>query len=183
MIAAKYLNRNPDLLVADASDYISDHGDACEVYPITINPENQLLTDRGVITSACGITWYNGGLFPDSFNNVTFVAEPVSNIIHADRITERGATFTASRNSSSAANEALNRSAAPTANCSADNSAPSNRRVNSSNAASPRSWTSFKIPRVRSSIVGSNKLEAAASFERRSAKSGSVCRSKFIRGR
>ena len=97
VIAANYLQRNPDLLVADASDYISDHGDACEVYPITTNPENQLLTDRGVITSACGITWYGGGLFPDSFNNVTFVCEPVSNIIHADRITERGATFTASR--------------------------------------------------------------------------------------
>ncbi|HRH60483.1 MAG TPA: dehydrogenase, partial [Chitinophagaceae bacterium] len=97
VIAANYLQRNPDLLVADASDYISDHGDACEVYPITTNPENQLLTDRGVITSACGITWYGGGLFPDSFNNVSFVCEPVSNIIHADRITERGATFTASR--------------------------------------------------------------------------------------
>lgn len=97
VIAARYLQRNPDMLVADASDYISDHGDACEVYPVTINPENQLLTDRGVITSACGITWYQGGLFPDSFNNVTFVAEPVSNIIHADRITDKGATFTASR--------------------------------------------------------------------------------------
>ena len=82
--------------MADASDYISDHGDACEVYPITHNPENQLLTDRGVITSACGITYYNGGLLPDNFNNVTLVAEPVSNIIHADQITERGATFTAS---------------------------------------------------------------------------------------
>ena len=97
VIAGRYLNRNPALLVANASDYISDHGSACEVYPITVNPENQLLTDRGVITSACGITYYNGGLFPDSFNNVTFVAEPVSNIVHADRIQDRGASFTASR--------------------------------------------------------------------------------------
>lgn len=96
-IAAKYLQRNPHLPVADASDYISDHGDACVVYPITLNPENQLLTDRGVITSACGITWYNGGLFPDSFNNVTFVAEPTSNMIHADRVIDHGAGFTASR--------------------------------------------------------------------------------------
>ncbi len=97
VMAARYLRRNPDLLVADASDYISDHGDACEVYPITTNPENQLLTDRGVITSACGITWYQGGLFPDSFNNITLVAEPTNNMIHADRITEKGASFTASR--------------------------------------------------------------------------------------
>ena len=97
VMAARYLRRNPDLLVADASDYISDHGDACEVYPITTNPENQLLTDRGVITSACGITWYQGGLFPDSFNNITLVAEPTSNMIHTDRINEKGASFTASR--------------------------------------------------------------------------------------
>jgi len=97
VIAAKYLNRNPALLVANASDYISDHGGACEVYPITVNPENQLLTDRGVVTSACGITYYNGGLFPDSFNNFTFVAEPVSNIVHVDRIQDHGASFTASR--------------------------------------------------------------------------------------
>jgi putative membrane-bound dehydrogenase-like protein len=96
-IGARYLRRNPDLLVADASDYISDHGDACAVFPITHNPENQLLTDRGVVTSACGITYYNGGLFPDSFNQVSFVAEPTSNIVHADRLHQNGASFTASR--------------------------------------------------------------------------------------
>lgn len=96
-IAARYLQNNPNLLVEDASDYIPDHGNNCEVYPITINPENQLLTGRGIITSSCGVTWYQGGLFPDSFNNVTFIAEPVSNIVHADRINEKGATFTASR--------------------------------------------------------------------------------------
>ncbi len=96
-LAAKYLLRNPDLLVANASDYISDHGDASEVYPITTNPENQLLTDLGVITSACGITYYNGGLFPQSFNNVSFTCEPQSNIIHADYVTNKGASFNASR--------------------------------------------------------------------------------------
>jgi putative membrane-bound dehydrogenase-like protein len=97
VIAARYLQHNPNLLVEDASDYIPDHGNNCEVYPITINPENQLLTGRGIITSSCGVTWYQGGLFPDSFNNITFIAEPVSNIVHADHINEKGATFTASR--------------------------------------------------------------------------------------
>ncbi|QEC66763.1 dehydrogenase [Panacibacter ginsenosidivorans] len=96
-IAAKYLQQNPDLLISDASDYISDHGDASKVFPITTNPENQLLTDVGVITSACGITWYNGGLFPDSFNNVSLTCEPQSNIIHADKVTQKGASFNAAR--------------------------------------------------------------------------------------
>jgi putative membrane-bound dehydrogenase-like protein len=97
VIAAKYFNNNPDLLIGDASDHISDHGAACKVFPVTANPENQLLTDLGVITSACGITWYNGGLFPDSFNHVVFVAEPQSNLIHADRVSDRGSSFIASR--------------------------------------------------------------------------------------
>jgi putative membrane-bound dehydrogenase-like protein len=97
VIPARYLQRNANLLVEDASEFIPDHGNNCEVYPITVNPENQLLTGRGIITSSCGVTWYQGGLFPDSFKNVTFIAEPVSNLVHADRINEKGATFTASR--------------------------------------------------------------------------------------
>ncbi|MDP4251489.1 MAG: dehydrogenase [Bacteroidota bacterium] len=96
-IAARYLQRNANLPVEDASEYISDHSEACEVYPVTINPQTQLLTDLGVITSACGLTWYNGGLFPDSFKNVSFVAEPVSNTVHADRVTDKGASFNAAR--------------------------------------------------------------------------------------
>lgn len=97
VIDAAYLQRNPNLLVADATQNIPDHGDAAEIFPVTVNPENQLLTDVGVITSSCGVTWYQGGLFPDSFNDVTFIAEPVHNLVHADRITGKGATFTASR--------------------------------------------------------------------------------------
>jgi hypothetical protein len=98
VIANRYLTRNPDQVVGDATASLSDHGDACDVYPITKNPEHQLLTDVGVITSACGITTYQGGAFPDSFNhNLAFVCEPVSNIIHVDRLKEQGATFIASR--------------------------------------------------------------------------------------
>ncbi|MGK2861660.1 MAG: PVC-type heme-binding CxxCH protein, partial [Chitinophagaceae bacterium] len=97
VIAAKYLQRNPGLMVTETVDHIPDHGGAAEVYPITTNPEHQLLTDVGVITSSCGVTWYQGGLFPDSFNNVTFIAEPVHNLVHADRIRDKGASFSAAR--------------------------------------------------------------------------------------
>lgn len=97
VLAARYIKRNPALLVAAASAYIPDHGNACEIYPATINPRHQLLTDVGVVTSSSGVTWYQGGLFPDSFNNVTFIAEPVHNLVHADRIIDNGATFTAKR--------------------------------------------------------------------------------------
>lgn len=97
VIAASYLKRNPDLLVSEATQSLSDHQNAAEVFPITKNPEHQLLTDVGVITSACGITNYLGGAFPAPFDSVTFVAEPVSNLVHVDRIKENGTTFTASR--------------------------------------------------------------------------------------
>ncbi len=95
VIASRYLNRNPNLLVSNVTQTISDH--SSEVFPITKNPLHQLLTDVGVFTSACGITSYQGGLFPTPFDSVTFVAEPVSNIVHADIIRDKGASFTAGR--------------------------------------------------------------------------------------
>jgi putative membrane-bound dehydrogenase-like protein len=97
VIAAPYLERNPALLVGNATQSLSDHGNAAEVFPITKDPQHQLLTDVGVITSACGITAYLGGAFSAAFDSVVFVAEPVSNLIHADRLKSQGASFTASR--------------------------------------------------------------------------------------
>jgi len=60
VIEETYLRRNPDLLISDATENLSDHGRNAEVFPITRNPEHQLLTDVGVITSACGLTTYLG---------------------------------------------------------------------------------------------------------------------------
>ena len=97
VLANQYLKNNPALLIANATQSISDHGDAAEIYPITENPNHQLLTDVGMITSSCGVTWYLGGAFGEKFKNVTFIAEPVHNLVHADIIREAGSTFVASR--------------------------------------------------------------------------------------
>jgi putative membrane-bound dehydrogenase-like protein len=97
IMAAKYLNRNPYLVLPQTTVSISDHGHAAEVFPITINPEHQLLTDVGVMTSACGITAYLGAAFPKEYEGAVFVAEPVSNIVHIDLLTDKGSTFVASR--------------------------------------------------------------------------------------
>ena len=97
VIGAKYLKRNPNLLVSNATHLLSDHADAAEVFPITKNPQNQLLTDIGVITSACGITSYQGSAFPPPYDSACFVAEPVSNLVHVDKLRDTGATFVASR--------------------------------------------------------------------------------------
>lgn len=96
VLAARYF-RNPNVPIENAIQHIPDHGDAAEVFPITKKPQHQLLTDVGVITSSCGVTWYGGNLFPESFNRVSFIAEPVHNLVHADRITDEGVSFKASR--------------------------------------------------------------------------------------
>jgi putative membrane-bound dehydrogenase-like protein len=98
VIPAEYLHRNPKLVVANSSSSLPDHGNAAEVFPITKTPDRQLLTDVGVMTSACAITAYAGGAFSADYNtNTTFVAEPVSNIVHVDRLKPKGSTFVASR--------------------------------------------------------------------------------------
>src|SRR5690625_133677 len=74
VIQAPYLNRNPELLISHSTDNISDHGNAAAVYPITIDPEHQLLTDLGVFTSACGNVFYYGGLCPKEYENTIYVA-------------------------------------------------------------------------------------------------------------
>jgi putative membrane-bound dehydrogenase-like protein len=98
VIAARYLRRNPALVVASATQSNSDHGDATEVHQITTNPDRQLFTPVGVTTSSSGITAYDGGLFPHPFDkNLVFVTESVSNLVHADVLAPNGATFTATR--------------------------------------------------------------------------------------
>ncbi len=98
IIPAQYLNRNPKLVATRSTNWLPDHGNAAEVFPITKTPDRQLLTDVGVMTSACSVTAYAGGAFGDEYNTLTtFVAEPVSNIVHADHLKPKGASFTASR--------------------------------------------------------------------------------------
>ena len=98
VIPGAYLRRNPDMPISNANQLLSDHGNAAEVFQITKNPERQLFSGVGVMTSASGINAYLGGLFPAPFDqNVTFVCESVSNLVHADHLEDDGASFTASR--------------------------------------------------------------------------------------
>ncbi len=92
---ASYMQRNPDFLIPSGRHYIPKSGRGFEIFPITENPNHQLLTDVGMITSACGIQWYQGETFPPEYNQVVFTAEPVHNLIHADRINDLGSTFEA----------------------------------------------------------------------------------------
>lgn len=97
VFTADYLHRNPHLVITQVTQSSSDHGNGAEVFPITTDPQHQLLTDLGVMTSACGLTAYLGGTFPKRYARATFVSEPVSNLVHVDFVKDDGTGFIASR--------------------------------------------------------------------------------------
>jgi putative membrane-bound dehydrogenase-like protein len=97
VIAARYLSRNPSLVVPSVVEQLPDYPLPAALYPITQNPEFQLLTDVGVMTSASGLTWYLASLFPQEYQSAVFVAEGAHNLVHVATVRDRGATFRASR--------------------------------------------------------------------------------------
>lgn len=97
IIAQRYLTRNPQLPPTDAVHSMSDHLVAPEVFPTTINPDRQIFTDVGTMTSGSGLTAYLADDFPAPYNNATFIAEPVSNLVHVDILTDSGVSYKASR--------------------------------------------------------------------------------------
>lgn len=96
VINYRYLSGNPFLSVKKVMDDISDHGKAATVYPRT---QVQYLREDevGHFTSVCGNCEYTGGLFEGKYARASFVCEPVSNLVHADILTTKGATFSAAR--------------------------------------------------------------------------------------
>ena len=97
VIAYRYLTRNPYLSVPSAMEFPSDHENQSKVFPITEQPIYMHESQVGQFTSACGNSVYTGGKFPERYESVYFVCEPVHNLVHADLLTPRGATFVASR--------------------------------------------------------------------------------------
>ena len=88
VIAARYLEGKPHLPLRTSRNYLPEYGPGAEIYPITLQPEHQILTDVGTITSASGLTIYR---------DLSFVAEPVHNLVHTDRLVPAGASFVAKR--------------------------------------------------------------------------------------
>jgi putative membrane-bound dehydrogenase-like protein len=90
-------DRNPYLSIPNAMQSASDHQNAATVYPTTKDPIYIHDSQVGHFTSACGLSVYTGGSFPEPYQNGSFTCEPVHNLVHCDRLTALGATFTASR--------------------------------------------------------------------------------------
>jgi len=97
VIAARYLKRNPDLLLRSAMQDVSDHGAAATVYPVTRRAEFEMLSEPGQFTSACSLTFVPGGPLAAALGRSSFVAEPAHNLVHRDVWSPSGSTFVARR--------------------------------------------------------------------------------------
>lgn len=94
----KYVKRNPNLaapaLVEDISELedgpLSSGG---KVYPLSKNWTTSSLHE-GRFTAACGVHIYRGALLPKEFQGAAFTCEPTGNLVHAEILTPKGATFT-----------------------------------------------------------------------------------------
>jgi putative membrane-bound dehydrogenase-like protein len=97
VIAARYLQRNPALLLPTVQQDVST-AENNKVFPVTQNPRFEILTDVGTLTSSCSIALPRlGGMFPASFDDVACVAESAHNLVHCDVWSDAGASYTARR--------------------------------------------------------------------------------------
>lgn len=116
VIPPGYLQRNPYLVVEEAEQDISDHGQpAAPVF--SISPPQQWRIDRtaarnrryaetrpgrieqleGYFTASSGATVYLGDAFPEEFRGSVFVGEGAGNLIHCDLVTPDGTSYVATR--------------------------------------------------------------------------------------
>ncbi len=116
VVPMNYLARAPLLPAPAVSWDISDHGrPAVRMYPLTApqhwrqvrtqlrqkrfdeNKLNRTEYLAGYITAAAGSTVYTGDVFPERYGGAVFTGDVSGNLIHLDRLTADGVTFSASR--------------------------------------------------------------------------------------
>src|ERR1043166_139174 len=91
-----YLKRNPNLSFSQMVEDIPDHEAACRVYPLSANI-TAAAWHTGFITSACGVTIYEGTALPEAYRGNSFTCEPAGNLVHHDVLLPNGVTFVAKR--------------------------------------------------------------------------------------
>ena len=98
VIATRYLERNPDLLLPSVMKDLSEDR---HVSFVTERPESPRkepgLQNFGRITSACSITFYKGGAFPEEYQDIAFIAEPAHNTVLAHEWSPFRTSFVAER--------------------------------------------------------------------------------------
>src|SRR6266481_2363728 len=96
VLETRYLKRNPNVAFSQQVEDIPDHEAACRVYPLSANITTAAF-HAGYITSACGITIYDGTALPYNYRGNSFTCEPAANLVHRDVLSPNGVTFIAKR--------------------------------------------------------------------------------------
>jgi putative membrane-bound dehydrogenase-like protein len=115
LLPLHYLSRNPFLPVNSALNDVALAGDQIRVYrssppePWRVVNADRLTTQgdprmprseknaAGFMTSACSVTVYRGDAYPNEFRQQVFLAEPSGNLVHRQKLTSSGVTFTSER--------------------------------------------------------------------------------------
>ena len=103
VIESRWLRRNPHLsfgeTVQDCNDRtvrtgLKGGGDGVRLFPISKNITTAD-SHAGSFSAACSVRIWRGGALPEKFDGCAFSCDPTGNLIHADKLIPRGATFAA----------------------------------------------------------------------------------------
>ena len=103
VLQSKWLRRNPNLAFSDTVQDCNERtvktglkggGDGVRLFPISSNITTAD-SHAGSFSAACAITIWRGGALPDAYRGGALTCDPTGNLIHADKLTPRGATFAA----------------------------------------------------------------------------------------
>ena len=106
IIPGRYLNRFPGMPPLEATESISDHGEAGRIYPIS-TPETRVNhpEQAGHFSAAGGMGIINSGVFGGDLPGSLLVCDVVGNLVHRDVLKESGPAFIASRSPDEAKRE------------------------------------------------------------------------------
>ena len=103
VLSSKVLARNPHLAfsetVQDCSERtvpsaLRSRDSGVRLFPISANITTAD-SHAGSFSAACGIHIWRGGALPEAYRGCAFTCDPTANLVHADKLVPRGATFTA----------------------------------------------------------------------------------------
>ena len=89
----RYLSRGPRMAVPAVTVDVAASGADSRVYPL-IDAWTTSNLHAGQFTAACGALIYRGDALPEVYLGAGFVCEPTGSLVHAEKLSPRGATFT-----------------------------------------------------------------------------------------
>ena len=103
VIESRWLRRNPHLAFGETVQDCNERtvrtglkggGDGVRLFPISKNITTAD-SHAGSFSAACSVRIWRGGALPEKFDGCALACDPTANLIHADRLVPRGATFSA----------------------------------------------------------------------------------------